>query len=236
MCHKSTLGIVGLLAALLAPGTVRAQVLALPVAGWSSPAPYGLYGPSYYAPGLPYGLGYRAAFYGYGAGANPYAAGAALYNPLRYNAAFAPTPYNPTPQVYNPLLYNAAFNPALAQANQQAYAAKAGAQAKAGQTAAGQPADKSIRPAAFDTAAKQPARIRMTLPAADATVTLQGVAMKLTGTDRLFVTPPLEQNSKYSYDVVVRWRAGGGEQSLTRHVRILAGQDLNLDFTGKRNP
>jgi uncharacterized protein (TIGR03000 family) len=231
MCHKSLPGIVSVLAALLAPGTGRAQVLALPVAGWSTPAPYGLYGPSYYPPGLSYGLGYQAAFYGYGSGANPYAAGAALYNPSRYNAAFMPTPYNPTPQVYNPLLYNAAFNPALAQASLQAYAAKAGA--KPEQTAVGRPTDKGIRPAALDAAAQQPARIHMTLPAADATVVLQGVAMKRTGKDRLFVSPPLDRDGKYSYDVVVRWRDAGGAHALTRRVSVRAGQNVNLDFTGK---
>jgi len=121
----------------------------------------------------------------------------------------------------------------LWQASAQAYA-KAGAQAKPEQTATPRnPPDKGIRPAALDTATSQPARIHMTLPAADATVVLQGVTMKESGKERLFFTPPLERDGKYSYDVVVRWRDGGGERSLTRHISIRAGQDLKLDFTSK---
>jgi hypothetical protein len=51
---------------------------------------------------------------------------------------------------------------------------------------------------------------------------------------RLFFTPPLEPNSKYAFDVVVRWRDASGEHSLTRHVTFRSRQDLNLDFTKQK--
>jgi uncharacterized protein (TIGR03000 family) len=206
---------------LSAPSIVQAQVVALPLFGGFG---FGAFGPGYW--GNPYG-GYR--WFNGGAGMAPY-----VFTPGRnmalYNGAFRPDPYNPTPAIYNPAQYNASFNPNMGRLVPDYTANVAAKASPTPSSSARVPAGKGIRPASLAAPAR-PARLEVRLPAADAEVMLQGVRMKQTGTIRRFVTPPLDLASRFSYDVVVRWRDARGSHTETRHVRVMAGQDLIVDLT-----
>jgi uncharacterized protein (TIGR03000 family) len=50
------------------------------------------------------------------------------------------------------------------------------------------------------------------------------------GTDRLFVTPPLDRGERYSYVVSARWMEGGKERRESRTVPVAPGQTAAVDF------
>jgi uncharacterized protein (TIGR03000 family) len=52
-----------------------------------------------------------------------------------------------------------------------------------------------------------------------------------TGTDRFFVSPPIEPNYKYHYDIKARWMDNGRAVERDKKVTVQAGQQLRLDFT-----
>jgi uncharacterized protein (TIGR03000 family) len=58
-----------------------------------------------------------------------------------------------------------------------------------------------------------------------------GAKTHLTGTLRLFDSPPLEPGEWYGYDVKARWMEDGQEVERTRHVSIAAGARVAVDFT-----
>jgi uncharacterized protein (TIGR03000 family) len=77
------------------------------------------------------------------------------------------------------------------------------------------------------------AQVRVLVPA-DAVVTFDGNATRQTGTDRLFVTPPLEAGRNYIYQIRAEWLESG--QKVTRSVDrdIHAGDMINVDFLTQR--
>jgi uncharacterized protein (TIGR03000 family) len=63
-----------------------------------------------------------------------------------------------------------------------------------------------------------------------AQVTFDGSPTHQTGTDRRFVSPPLDQGHMYSYRISARWLSNGQERTETRNVRVRAGQTVDVDF------
>jgi uncharacterized protein (TIGR03000 family) len=208
---------------LLLPATSQAQFIGFPFLGYGAFGNYrnmyGLYGRTYVPITSPYmnpGLSAFSGGAGYGG----------AYNPLQFNASFNPVLYNPTPSVYNPAVYNAAFNPSFSQTG-PAYALE-GTTGSGTRPAIGQaPASERLRPRAVSP---RSGRIEVLVPTSDAQVTLEGVLMKQTGTERAFRTPPLNANEEYSYEVQVRWRDARGSHTETRRVRFRGGQDVLVDF------
>jgi uncharacterized protein (TIGR03000 family) len=90
------------------------------------------------------------------------------------------------------------------------------------------PFDSALRGVPIDLRA----RLHVVVPANDAEVWFEGVKMKQTGRDRYYFSPALDPNSRYSYDVRVRWRDKQGEHSQNRRVTVTAGATQMLDFTG----
>ena len=76
----------------------------------------------------------------------------------------------------------------------------------------------------------QPAYIRVQVPAG-AQVSFDGSPTQQTGTDRLFVTPPMQAGPNYTYQVAARWQDNGRQRSEERTVRVRAGQTANVRFT-----
>ncbi len=50
------------------------------------------------------------------------------------------------------------------------------------------------------------------------------------GTDRTFVTPDLNPNQAYTYDVSAQWMDNGQERRASRTVRVVPGHNYNVDF------
>src|SRR5262245_6993037 len=83
---------------------------------------------------------------------------------------------------------------------------------------------------------KQPARIRVLLPEEDAEVHIQDHLMKQTGTDRLFVSPPLEPGRTFYYTVKAVWEPNNYTHIIrTRKVAVQAGRQVEVDLR-KPNP
>jgi uncharacterized protein (TIGR03000 family) len=74
------------------------------------------------------------------------------------------------------------------------------------------------------------AKITVVVPA-DAEVYFDGNDTTQTGTERAFVTPPLEQGATYSYSIRALWTEEGSPIEKTGKVPIRAGSQLRVDFT-----
>ena len=75
----------------------------------------------------------------------------------------------------------------------------------------------------------RPATIVVRVPA-DATVTISGEKPRRRASSRRYATPDLAPGT-YSYEIEVRWTAGGKEVKETRVVEFAAGQTATVDFT-----
>jgi uncharacterized protein (TIGR03000 family) len=74
------------------------------------------------------------------------------------------------------------------------------------------------------------AYIRVHVPA-DAEVLFANSPTTEKGTDRLFISPPLEPSANgYTYDVTVRWMQNGKQASAARTVRIMPGETTDVNF------
>jgi uncharacterized protein (TIGR03000 family) len=76
------------------------------------------------------------------------------------------------------------------------------------------------------------AYIRVRVPAG-ARVFFDDAPTRQAGTDRLFVSPPLDNGESYSYQVSARWMQDGRERQENRTVRVLPGQTVNVDFAAR---
>jgi uncharacterized protein (TIGR03000 family) len=77
--------------------------------------------------------------------------------------------------------------------------------------------------------------IRVRVPA-DAQVFFDGQPTSQTGTERMFVSPPLATGPNYSYEISARWMQNGQEMKQSRTVRLTPGQTVNVDFQGPQQP
>jgi uncharacterized protein (TIGR03000 family) len=75
------------------------------------------------------------------------------------------------------------------------------------------------------------ATIHVTVPAADAKVTFQGVPTQSQGESRVFTSPALAQGVSYRYVIRCQWTKDGREYSRQVEVPIRAGQESAADFT-----
>jgi uncharacterized protein (TIGR03000 family) len=80
-----------------------------------------------------------------------------------------------------------------------------------------------------ETAADRPATLEVRLPA-DAALEVDGWRTRQTGSSRLFESPPLVPGKSYTYDLRATWTAGGREVVKNRHVRVSAGERVEVDF------
>jgi uncharacterized protein (TIGR03000 family) len=91
--------------------------------------------------------------------------------------------------------------------------------------------DRSIAPAGYEQDADDnSAHLRVHVPA-NAELTFDGTATRQTGTDRVFVTPPLNPGKNYTYDVRVRWTEDGKTVERNRTVRVRANDWQDVDMT-----
>jgi len=74
------------------------------------------------------------------------------------------------------------------------------------------------------------ARLRVTMPAPDARLTINGAQMQQTGTDRVFESPPLEPNKSYTYTLQATWMDNGREVTRQQEVNVQPGQEAVAVF------
>src|SRR5271166_1675690 len=77
----------------------------------------------------------------------------------------------------------------------------------------------------------QPVYVRVLLPVKDAKVLIEGTKTKQTGTERLFVSPPLEAGRTFTYTVTAKWEPNNYTEVIrTRSVRVQAGAEVEVDL------
>jgi uncharacterized protein (TIGR03000 family) len=79
------------------------------------------------------------------------------------------------------------------------------------------------------------ANLEMKVPA-NASIWIDGQATTQPGTDRRFVSPPLQAGVHYSYDIRVQWTDGSRTLERSRHIRFEAGDDVRITLGGGDDP
>jgi uncharacterized protein (TIGR03000 family) len=100
-------------------------------------------------------------------------------------------------------------------------------------TQVGKPVVKLTGPASRPVAEAK-ANLTIIAPAADAQILFDDTPTSQTGTERAFVTPPLEVGKIYTYTVRVRWQENGKPVEQTRTVELTGGGRVRVDFTRPR--
>jgi uncharacterized protein (TIGR03000 family) len=169
---------------------------------------YGGYGRGFYGSGYGRGFygGYGRGFYGYGGG----------YYGL-YPFGFAPYDYGSD---YYPGDYP--YGGAYGAPDQFA-----GASQPPTDTQSFYPPDAETAPRPGEA---NRALVSVHLPS-DAGLWFQGTQMPLTGSERVFRSPPLALGKSYRYDVTARWTENGRPVEKNRSISVQAGQRVNLDMT-----
>jgi len=75
------------------------------------------------------------------------------------------------------------------------------------------------------------ARLRVRLPEANATLTIDGDPTQQTGSEREFVTPPLEPGKTFTYTIKARWMQGNEPVEKTQKVEVRANQVSQAEFS-----
>jgi len=85
-----------------------------------------------------------------------------------------------------------------------------------------------------DGAAAAPTQVlylSLKLPQPAAEVLVDGVKTTMTGTDRLYESPPLEAGKEYVYDITARWVEGGATVERKKTVKGKPGEVIRVDLT-----
>ena len=81
------------------------------------------------------------------------------------------------------------------------------------------------------TAEKRAVKLRVLLPYANATLTVDGAATKTTGSTRVFVSPPIEPGRDHTYTLAAVWQPNNYTTiTRTRKVVVRAGGDVEADL------
>ena len=75
------------------------------------------------------------------------------------------------------------------------------------------------------------ARVEVIVPDFNAEIFIQDQKMSLTGTQRIFDSPDLEQNKTYTYTIMLKRNVAGRIVDETRKVEVKAGSRVIVDFT-----
>jgi uncharacterized protein (TIGR03000 family) len=87
------------------------------------------------------------------------------------------------------------------------------------------------RTAAHSQSTRQPATLRVLVPAADAQLWVDDVPTRQRGALRRFFSPPLEPGKTFHYTITVRWEPNNYTTiTRTREVEVWAGQETQADL------
>jgi len=84
---------------------------------------------------------------------------------------------------------------------------------------------------ANDAEAGQPLYLSVKVPQPAAEIFVDGMKTAMTGTDRLFESPPLAGDKEYGYEIVARWKEGGATVERKKSVKGKPGEVIRIDLT-----
>ena len=87
----------------------------------------------------------------------------------------------------------------------------------------------------MDSESANGARINVHVPP-HARVFFDGATTRQPGPFRQFVSPPLEANHTYTYEIRAAWTENGGTVERTRKLEVHRGQQVNVDFLTRGGP
>jgi uncharacterized protein (TIGR03000 family) len=175
---------------------------------------YGGYG------GYGYGGYYGSPYYGYGGwGYSPpyYAYGYSPYAASSYSVPYVAANYG-WPSAY----VGSTVTPASVDASNPQYA----------QSARDMTTYRSMYAPSQSANA---ATIRVEVPDPNARVYFDDAQTQQGGTDRVFMSPPLDPNKTYTYTVRATWMDNGKEVSRNKDVKVQAGRATMVDFRATRD-
>jgi len=219
---RLTGGVLALAAAvvLLLPETSHAQ-------RWGGGGGYGGRGNTYYG-GFNNGWGYPGYYnsgYGYNWG-YPGSGYGAWNSGYTGNRSWGGTPWNSG--------YSSYYGPNYYYPSQGNYYGNSSQYPATGYYAPGfaasPPATQGYSYGAPSQANDNAARLEVKVPA-NAEVWFDGAKTNQGGTDRFFVSPPLNPGQTYSYDIRARWMDNGREVDRTQHVDVRPGENQVVDFS-----
>jgi uncharacterized protein (TIGR03000 family) len=204
---------------LAVPVLTLGALLTVPSASEARPFGVGI-GVGGYGYGSPYygGYGYGSPYYGgYGYGSRFYGP-SYTYGPV-YGGFYSPG--------YSSMGYYDSYpNTSFYSPNYTYYPADSAQRNSYYNMSAFDPAASSS--AAPDASA---ASIRVELPK-DAELWFGDSKTEQTGADRSFISPTLDPNKKYSYDITAKWMNNGQEVKKTKTIAVHAGDRLTVSFSG----
>jgi uncharacterized protein (TIGR03000 family) len=171
------------------------------------------YGGGYYG-GRGYGGGYYGGGY-YGGGFG-----------LGINVGGYGYPYN---DGYYAPFGNYSYEPAVYAAPTYTYASDAGVTVDVAGVHVGTTRQSYFAPDEPSTIAK----IHVLVPDPNARVSFDDTVTQQMGTDRIFISPPLDPAKTYIYSVKATWMDNGKEVTRTQDVKVQAGHATKLDLRGQ---
>jgi uncharacterized protein (TIGR03000 family) len=206
---------------LLTPAKANAQFFYNPYGG--------LYGPNPYTFGGGYGSGYYGGYGGgyYGGNRGMYGMGG-YYGNYGYSGGMIPTFSGILPANYG---YGALYSAQTLPGWMTSGSGDAPPRSRPTLSPAVPVKGSDVTPAAYGGQGAI-ATVEVKLPNAQAEIWFEGVQMKEVGVVREFTSPPLDPNSKYSYEIKIRWPDTSGKlQETFRSISVRAGQRAFVDFT-----
>ena len=65
----------------------------------------------------------------------------------------------------------------------------------------------------------------------DAEIWIEGAKTTQKGAVRQFISPPLQSDRKFEYDIKAKWMENGNERELTKKVEVRPGRVVRVDLT-----
>jgi len=193
---------------------VAAAVLALATPGKSQAWGWGGFGGGWYGA---YGYGYPG-YYSYGY------PGYSFYGPgYGYSYGYSPYSFYGYPRYYSYSYPSTFYGSSYSYPAANSYVAA---------PQSGQYQSFYYSPDA-DQQSNRRVRVEVQVPA-DAEVWFDNFKTQQTGTDRFFVSAPVEPNYNYTYDIKARWTDNGRPIERTKKVSGQPGQQLRVDFRNEQ--
>jgi len=178
-----------------------------------------------------WGGGWRGGWHsGYGSGYTPYSGSWSGYNPYSSGWGYSYPSYSYSPGYSYPS-YSYYSYPSYGY-SYPSYSYGTASPSSSSQYLTGTTGYQSFYPSESTENGNQIAYVRLQVPA-DAEVWFDGQwdqKTQQTGSDRLYVTPPLDPNKDYYYEIRARWNDNGREMERTKRLPIHAGDRASLRF------
>ncbi len=93
--------------------------------------------------------------------------------------------------------------------------------------------ESRINQASYDRPSENQIALRVNVPDARARVWIEGQPTRQMGTERVYLSPPLEPGKTYTYTVRAAWMANGREMTEEKKQEGQPGQEVAINFTDR---